>query len=366
MGQNTLSIDHVGEQVRRVDRDLPRGWSLVGTIFDSVPVSEIQQNPPACIQSVFGFNGRYYIATDLTPGYGYWFNVKQNCHVSIASEGSGFRQTGALASSAHETPDAVSVMADVSDGGLSWRLPLVIGNAVGDPSNSRTLWLGFDHGATDGLDSELGEIEAPPLPPSQVFEARLQMGMTNGIYLDLRPAAAAEHEFKIGWQAGSGGYPVKLTWDAALIPDWLTLILYDNAGGKFIGPIDMSTRSALEIGSDLSFVTGVRIVGTISTAGSQITGNITSFDLRPNVPNPFGGMTTISYDVPHVSSVEVVIYDPSGRKVRLLATGIHKPGRHAVVWDGCDQGGAAVSPGVYFCRMDTDTFVGTRKLLVVR
>jgi flagellar hook assembly protein FlgD len=72
-----------------------------------------------------------------------------------------------------------------------------------------------------------------------------------------------------------------------------------------------------------------------------------------NFPNPVrGARTTIAYGVPQAAGTVVRttlrFYDVRGRVVRSLVDGLVPPGRYQVSWDGKDDRGAAVAPGVYF------------------
>ncbi|MBU0719327.1 MAG: right-handed parallel beta-helix repeat-containing protein, partial [Planctomycetes bacterium] len=66
-------VSHSGQQVRSVERFLSEGWSLVGALYDTLDVIDIQESPPDCIVSIFGFDWQYYEADALLPGHGYWF-----------------------------------------------------------------------------------------------------------------------------------------------------------------------------------------------------------------------------------------------------------------------------------------------------
>ena len=77
-----------------------------------------------------------------------------------------------------------------------------------------------------------------------------------------------------------------------------------------------------------------------------------SFSLSPNYPNPFNAETTIRYALRDPGRVRLVVYDALGRRVRALVDEEHTAGQYSVLWDGKDDGGEAVSTGVYVCRLD--------------
>jgi hypothetical protein len=87
-----------------------------------------------------------------------------------------------------------------------------------------------------------------------------------------------------------------------------------------------------------------------------------------NFPNPaHGGRTTIAYGVPQSVGARVHttlrFYDVRGRLVRSLVDGLVPPGRYQVSWDGKDDHGAGVAPGVYFYEYSAGPTRLTKKAL---
>jgi hypothetical protein len=74
--------------------------------------------------------------------------------------------------------------------------------------------------------------------------------------------------------------------------------------------------------------------------------------LLPVTPNPAREAARIAFTLPEASNVRLAIHDPQGKRVRRLLDGRHEAGPHAVVWDGRDERGEPVPPGVYFCRFE--------------
>ena len=94
--------------------------------------------------------------------------------------------------------------------------------------------------------------------------------------------------------------------------------------------------------------------------------NCDAFDLYQNFPNPFNSSTTIAYRLSRNDRIRISVYNLQGRRVRSLMEDWKEAGRHHVVWNGESDRGIPVSSGVYIVRMETDRFVQTRKLLLVR
>jgi len=95
--------------------------------------------------------------------------------------------------------------------------------------------------------------------------------------------------------------------------------------------------------------------------------HIMNHDLRIS-PNPFSTFTTITLSLPSTQGkeqLELKIYDVSGRQIRTFVTGDRFSDAHAVVWDGSDDDGMQLSPGVYFCRLQAGKEVLTRKIVKI-
>ena len=91
-----------------------------------------------------------------------------------------------------------------------------------------------------------------------------------------------------------------------------------------------------------------------------------SFSLDQNYPNPFNPNTTIRYQLPRRSQVSLIIYNLLGQEIRKLVNSELTAGEYRVEWDGTDDGGRAVSTGIYFYRLEVGSVAQTRKMLLVK
>jgi len=91
----------------------------------------------------------------------------------------------------------------------------------------------------------------------------------------------------------------------------------------------------------------------------------TAVSLSQNLPNPFGGETGIAYTLPTGSDVLLQVFNVAGKLVRTLVDGQQPAGRWNVGWDGADEGGQAVSNGVYFYRLTTGGKTITKRMVLV-
>jgi len=88
--------------------------------------------------------------------------------------------------------------------------------------------------------------------------------------------------------------------------------------------------------------------------------------LHPNIPNPFNPSTTISFDLAKAGFTELKIYNLKGQFIKSLSKQDMAAGPHRLVWDGRDDNNRPVASGVYLYRLETDGFVKTRKMLLMK
>ncbi len=80
-------------------------------------------------------------------------------------------------------------------------------------------------------------------------------------------------------------------------------------------------------------------------------------------PNPFFKKTRIDYALPEQTSVEITIYDVSGRLVKTLVSEILEPAYYQIHWAGDDDYDRKVASGIYFIKMNTEEYKSHRKLI---
>ena len=83
------------------------------------------------------------------------------------------------------------------------------------------------------------------------------------------------------------------------------------------------------------------------------------FRLSQNSPNPFVFTTTIRYQLPIESDVSLKIYSYTGQLVRTLVNTRKESGYYIVSWKGRNDNGKRVSAGIYFCKFEAPTGLGT-------
>ena len=103
----------------------------------------------------------------------------------------------------------------------------------------------------------------------------------------------------------------------------------------------------------LSVVTSARIQGSVPIR----------FELEQNYPDPFSSSTAIDYRLTQQSNISIAIYDVLGQKIREFKAGLQTAGAHGIIWDGTNQFGMRVSPGVYFYAVTAGKQTRAKKML---
>jgi len=95
--------------------------------------------------------------------------------------------------------------------------------------------------------------------------------------------------------------------------------------------------------------------------------NMEGYSLSQNYPNPFSNKTAITYNILIARQVKVIIYNLTGRKIRILSDGSATAGPHSVEWDGKDDLGKTMESGVYIYQLsDGSGYVVSRKMTFVK
>ena len=140
----------------------------------------------------------------------------------------------------------------------------------------------------------------------------------------------------------------------------------------------------IETGTTTNY-TKANIIATMIIAGTPLgsgpngvpSGPVIAYARRPGQtgivgslaqvrPNPMDKGSTIEFQVQREGRVRVVVYDPSGRRVRTLLDGALERGRQRVEWDGRGADGRPVPNGVYFYRIEMPDRILRSESVVMR
>ena len=103
----------------------------------------------------------------------------------------------------------------------------------------------------------------------------------------------------------------------------------------------------------------VKILASTSTEEDFILP--TDFVLYQNYPNPFNPSTKLSFVIGHSSSVSLKVYDVLGNEVSILIDEQKAPGEYEVVFSANE-----LPSGIYYYRLESENFVQTRKMVLLK
>lgn len=134
------------------------------------------------------------------------------------------------------------------------------------------------------------------------------------------------------------------------------------ATGTFTGMVDFGGGPLTSTGTDDIFIASW---GEISVA-------VEPGVIAPRLPvlhahpSPFNRTTNVRYVLPEAGRVRLSVFDVQGRLVDTLVDDAVSAGEHFASWSGTREGGAPVSAGLYFVRLESDRVRRTTKVLLQR
>jgi tetratricopeptide (TPR) repeat protein len=135
-----------------------------------------------------------------------------------------------------------------------------------------------------------------------------------------------------------------------------------------------------ELVSEVKLMLGVsninalaKVEQNIDKPEDKVPENPASYSLLQNYPNPFNPSTTISYNLPRTSAVEIEIYDILGNAVKTFTISSQSAGRQNIIWNGTNSNNRQVASGIYLYHFKAvslegvnKTFEKTAKLLLLK
>jgi hypothetical protein len=308
-----------GAAILRDTFNVVSGWNMVGTISNPVDTNTIVSIPLGLRASNwYGYGVTGYIpVTQLIPGQGYW----------VRTNGVGQFE---LANPLFESP---------SNGQLSRVNPADVLNTltVTDSKNrSQTLFFGAD--ANKSIRPWMYDM--PPLPPAGAFDARIETSEGGSMVQTHHEESA---EFTVAIQ--SDAYPVTVSWNVK-----------DASYEMTAGAGSMQTMR----GEGMMKISN----SEVNRLFLKLTGNgqlPKEYALQQNYPNPFNPSTTIKYDLPKDSRVNLKLFNILGQEVATLVNEEQKGGYKSVEWNASN-----VASGVYLYRLQAGDFVQTKKMLLLK
>lgn len=248
---------------------------------------------------------------------------------------------------------------------------VVLSYLVTPPANAPSTYarfrvdLGEDEGLLKNVNGDLGyavgvaqfgEVEDYRVattnpPPTAVLVGRFE-GTPGGDGIDL------------SWSTPQGGVSTKVN-------------LYRSAEGNGDEVLLGSVAPGPEGGS---YHDGNLIAGTVyryrlglfdeagEVAGPMVRVTMPALELalRGMVPTPVDQRGVVVFSLPRAGRARVAMYGVDGRQVRVVADREFTVGTQRVEWDGKDDTGQGLAPGVYFIRLDFERESRVTRTLVLR
>ncbi len=90
-----------------------------------------------------------------------------------------------------------------------------------------------------------------------------------------------------------------------------------------------------------------------------------TFDLSQNYPNPFNPSTKIQYSIEKAAQVSLKVYNVLGNEIATLVNSRQGAGSYTVTFNS-NAGALNLSSGVYFYRLESGSYVSTKKLILLK
>lgn len=146
-------------------------------------------------------------------------------------------------------------------------------------------------------------------------------------------------------------------------------------------PVDRLTVEPVDATQTLEYLDGIRVLGANidqlrilgewfergpANTGDERAAPSAAPHLSRVFPNPAGDALTIAYRLAVPARVVLEVFDLQGRRIRQLLDERRSAGEHRIVWDGRNDSGVGVAPGLYFTRLRAGRAERAEKLVVVR
>lgn len=155
----------------------------------------------------------------------------------------------------------------------------------------------------------------------------------------------------------------------------LRMLVYDNSGARLLPGEHTIIRFDASIKNENSVT--IKNLILVNSQYKTIQANIeliqgeeadlpVTYKLEQNYPNPFNPSTKIVYQVPKNLRLTLKIYDMQGQEIRTLVNGFVNQGSYELNWDGKNETGVSMPSGIYLYRLESNEFVSTKKMTLLK
>ncbi|MCB0748695.1 MAG: PKD domain-containing protein, partial [Ignavibacteriae bacterium] len=130
----------------------------------------------------------------------------------------------------------------------------------------------------------------------------------------------------------------------------LTLDAQSILEGTYTGQVKISTNGGT-INIPIDYLVDIKKISSVPE----------NFSLSQNYPNPFNPSTVIEFTIPNSKKVKLKVFDALGKEVVNLVDEYKSSGKYSVNFDASNM-----ASGIYFYRLETDGYIQTRKMLLLK
>lgn len=358
----TLGTAKISSQQGFYAISLDSGYNLIGNPFPyRVSWANSQRSTPDSVESwLWSFSGAgFQKETNVMEPFTGYFLKSLHHGVTIYINPTDKTASGSLGKAAHEQRQYAAG---------EWEMQIKASNGAATDEDNVA---GVSRSANDEWDTE-DFSEPPPAPTDYLalsfnhrewrnnpgrYAGDLRAVHPEGNYWDLE-VASAKAEANVTIELVKFG----------TIPSDFEIVL-----------VDMATERVNDIYSSLSYTftlkknESVRSFRLIVGRKEFVKNNTNGIPIVPleysldqNFPNPFNPSTRIHYTVGHSGHVQLDIFNVLGQKVKTLFSGDQRIGSYGLEWDGTNDDGGKISSGIYLCRMRTEEFTATKKMVFLK
>ncbi len=255
----------------------------------------------------------------------------------------------------------------------SWALRLQARAAKGlDGSNV----LGVEPDARDSYDRlDQGKPPVAPGPWVRVAFVHEDWGTHAGLYRrDMRAAGAEGHVWDLEVRSEQKAQEVTVDLiSAGALPGELAIRLVDQelrvSQDLLVPGGELQPYRLVSYGSHRAYRLDLVAGTTVFVEQNEVAQSLlpVRVELDPSVPNPFNAVTRIRFGLPVQGRVTLSLYDVRGECVAVLRRNeMLRAGYHVSLWRGLDDRGSHVGSGVYFCKLDVNSTILTRRLVLLK
>ena len=323
------TVSYTDNQLEFISINLHEGWNLVSGLGYPIPEAAVEDNLDIINSAWYGFDGAYFSAAEIEPGYGYWVRASDEGSISLE-----YSISKILASQENQQPWQ---RFKANDEFYSLHF-------IAETDTLQTLYFG----APLPADVPLSRFEMPPVPPIEVFDVR---------FAAIESYLTESSNPRIELQGGGRDIDIHLQAAAQASMARIEITQLANDGREL-------KRQELRDGELVSLYSlDVTRIELIPQDGQYAENpNLPAqFALEQNYPNPFNPTAQIRYQLPVASQVNLSVYDMTGRHVGTLINGQVSAGLHSVTFDA-----SSLSSGVYIYRLQAGEFQQVRRLTVIK